>query len=235
MNKAYFLRKLRLFLADPDGKVWNDTELSRLLDASLEKYCLDSGFSTGVFDFFHDSNGLYYYPEDFGRYLTGWNETGEEILPSTSRELFIRRGMNSNLPGSAQYIYDDLGNHGEFILYPNPAQNQTVTVLRQENFYGEVIDDGFGVYITSDYGTTFDVIKFEYYGTIYYRKICKYEEVKDYMSVISYALHLAYNSDSDFANADMASYWKSIYQSRIGVFSRVLHNNAGRTVMENFY
>lgn len=235
MDKAGYLHKLRLFLADPDGKIWDDIELYTLLDESLEKYCIDSGAVIGKFDFFPDRDGIYHYPDDCGKYLIGWNEVGEEIKPATARDLFMRSAYYSVRDGSPGYIYDELGSYGEFSLYPNPALSQDAVSIRLTPFYGEVTDDNYGVYIIDDYGTTLSVDRFEYAGTFYYSKVGDYEDVKDYMAVICYALYLAYNSDSDFANGEMASYWERLYKERLGVFGRVLHNNSGNSTTVNFY
>jgi hypothetical protein len=79
------------------------------------------------------------------------------------------------------------------------------------------------------------VDSFDYAGTIYYRKLGWFEDVKDHMAVICYALYLAYNADSEFANAEIAAYWENMYRSRVAVFGRVVHNNTGHTVSGNFY
>lgn len=235
MNKSGYLKKLRFFLADPDGKMWDDIELNTFLDESLKRYCIDSCCFIGEFAFLPDKDGTYHYPEDFGKFLIGWNASGTEIKPSTSKELFLNCHYDITRQGEARYIYDDLSSHGDFSLYPTPSEMSNLQYITILPDYGEILDDRYGVYLTSDYGTTFTVIDSGNAGTYYYCKIGEYEEVKDYMSIICYALHLAYLSDSDFADADASEYWYSLYKSRLGVFGRVLHNNAGKTVTGHFY
>lgn len=239
MDKAGFLRKLRLFLADPDGKVWDDIELNTFLDEALKKYCIDSGCLVGEFPIAHDENGIYHYPKNFCKFMIGWNIYGEEIIPSNARELFIRSNNDSRRRGKIEYIYNDLSSHGDFSLYPNPIKiyNPERINIPFSPDYGEILDNEYGVYLVADYGTTLTITtpNIEYAGTIYYYKTGNYEDVKDYMAVICYALHLAYNADSDFANPDLAVYWKDIYNKRLGVLGRILHNNTGREVTVNFY
>jgi hypothetical protein len=233
MDKQGFVNKLRLFLADPDEKIWDEVELNTLIDEALKQYCKDSGAFTGSFDFYPDKNGKYQYPDDFADFMIGWNIRGQEITPTTARELFMRSYRNSNRTGEAQYIFDDLDSYGAFALYPEPVQNaQSITITPA---YGEIFDSGYGVFLDDSYGTTLTVDSFDYAGTIYYRKLGRFEDVKDYMAVICYALYLAYNADSEFANAEIAAYWRNMYRTRIAVFGRVIHDNTGHTVSGNFY
>jgi hypothetical protein len=235
MDKAGYLKKLRLFLADHESKIWDDSELYTLLDEALKKYCIDSGAVTGEFDFSPDENGVFHYPDDFGKFMIGWNKDGYEINQATARELFVSSCRDSSRSGNAEYIFDDLSNYGEFALYPSPAEMQNAQSITVTPDFGEIFDDSFGVYITDDYGTTLAIDRFEYAGVVFYRKIGNYEDIKDYMAVICYALYLAYNADSDFANPEISAYWKNMYKSRLAVFGRVAHNNTGRTVSENFF
>jgi hypothetical protein len=93
----------------------------------------------------------------------------------------------------------------------------------------------FGVFVADEYGTTLSVDNFDFAGTVFYRKNGNFEDVKDYMAVICFALNLAYCADSDFANSETAAFWKNMYKSRLAVFGRVLHNNSGKVVSGQFY
>ena len=235
MDKQGYLRKLRLFLADPEGKIWDDMELYTLLDEALKKYCIDSGAVKAEFDFLPDKDGVYYYPEDFGTFMIGWNKAGREITPATARDLFVRSYRDRNRKGDAEYIFDDLSSYGSFALYPDPADMQNVMSITITPDWGEIFDSDYGVFIDDDFGTTLLVDLFDHAGTIFYHRVGNYEDIKDYMSVICYALSLAYGVDSDFANVELSVYWKRMYKSRLAVTGRVVLNNTGRTVSENFY
>lgn len=235
MDKNGFLKKLRLFLADKDQKIWNDDELAVLLDEALMQYCIDSGCFTGSFDFGQDSNGVYHYPDDFASFMIGWNAQGQEITPATAKELFVRSYCDSKCTGEAEYIYDDLDSHGCFSLYPDPSKSHKRKDVTVTSPYGEISDNDYGVFLTEDYGTTLTVDVFDFAGRIFYRKIGKYENIKDYMAVIYYAMSLAYSVDSDLANAEMSAYWKKMYKTRLSVFGRIKHNNTGKTVSGNFF
>lgn len=235
MDKAGFLKKLRLYLADPDGKIWDDIELYRILDDALKQYCYDSGAFVGSFDFCPDSAGVYHYPDDFSAFMIGWNSKGEEITPASARELFYRSGRDAYRFGDAEYIYDDLVSQGEFALYPTPPDMQNRKTISISSNYGEIMNSEFGVFVADEYGTTLSVDNFDFAGTVFYRKNGNFEDVKDYMAVICFALNLAYCADSDFANSETAAFWKNMYKSRLAVFGRVLHNNSGKVVSGQFY
>lgn len=235
MDKNGYLEKLRLFLADKDKKIWNDDELSILLDEALMQYCIDSGCFTGSFDFGPDDNGVYHYPDDFASFMIGWNAQGAEITPATARELFVRSCRDSKRTGEAEYIYDDLDSYGNYSLYPTPPDLQNRKKFTITPQYGELSDSNYGVYLTEDYGTTLKLEIFDFAGRIFYKKAGKYENVKDYMAIIYYAMSLVYRADSDFANAELSAYWKNIYKTRLSVFGRIKHNNTGRAVSGNFF
>ncbi len=235
MDKKGYLSKLRFFLADTEGKMWDDTELFTLLDDALRKYCFDSGSFVGQFDFFPDKDGVYHYPDDFCSFMIGWNDDGREILQGTGRELFVRSYRDASRQGKVEYVFDDLDSYGAFSLFPLPADGQNAKTVSIAPDYGEIIGSEYGVYATSDYGLTLSVTAFDHAGTFFYHRMGTFEEVKDYMAVICYALFLAYNADSDFANPDIAAYWKRMYKSRLGATGRVVYHNAGRNVAGNFF
>jgi hypothetical protein len=230
-----FVKKLRMFLADPEGKIWDDVEINTLLNEALKQYCKDSGAFTGSFDFYPDKNGTYHYPDDYADFMIGWNTEDQEITPATARELFVRSCRDVSRTGEPEYIFDDLDSCGSFSLYPVPEAMQNRKDITITPDFGEISDSQYGVFAADAYGTTLSVDVFDFAGTIIYRRTGNFEEVKDYMAVICYALNLAYCADSEFANPELAAYWKNMYRSRIAVFGRVAHENTGRTVSGNFY
>jgi hypothetical protein len=233
MNKSEMLSLLRFYLADPIGKIWNDDLLNDILDQALEQYSIDSGAFTGRFDFFPDENGIYHYPEDFVSFLIGWSPSGKEITPGSAAELFRRQGFKLNKKGEPQNIFDDQSNKGNFELYPCPEQN-TVT-MDFEPFYGEILNELYGVFADENYGITATLTEFDFAGDIFYRRKGKFEEVKDHNAVIYYALFLAYNSDTDMSNADNSAIWRERYIDRINRFSAIGYHNSGTTRTANFY
>ena len=227
------LSQLRFYLADPIGKIWKDGFLNDLLDEALKQYSMDSGAFTGRFDFFPDSNGEYHYPEDFASFLIGWSKDGKQISPSTAAELFHRKHLSAEKKSDARFIYDDQSSKGVFQLYPCPEQY--AAKVEFEPFYGEIIDGGTGVFTDENYGVTLSLTEFDFAGEIFYRKVGRFEDVKDYNAVIYYALFLAYNSDMDLGNADNAAVWLTRYKQRINHFSAIEYHNSGNGRTTNFY
>lgn len=235
MDKQGFLKKFRMFLADADGKIWDDVELNTLLDEALKQYCKDSGCFTGSFDFGPDETGVYHYPDDFAKFMIGWNRAGQEITQSTGRELFVRANRDASRAGDAEYIFDDLDSSGNFSLYPVPENMQNRQNITITPDHGEIFDSDYGVFVTDEYGTTLSIDSFSFAGTIYYRKVCGFEDIRDHMAVICYALNLAYKADSEFGSSELAAYWENMYRQRLAVFGRVKHDNTGRVMSGNFY
>ena len=235
MEQNDYLKILRRYLADPEGHIWDDLWLLNLLDEGVKEYSIDSGAFIGSMAFFPDENGSYVYPDDFGGFLIGWNKESRLIQPTTADELFEKKYFSVPCTGDAKYIYDTHVTDGEFSLYPDPAEDQKVERWKFTSQYGEVSDSAYGVFLTEDYGTTLQADSFEYAGDIFYKRIGKYSEIKDYMAVICYALHLAYNSDADFGNAEKSYSWRKQYETRVAVFSSVMLANVGKMKTTTFY
>jgi hypothetical protein len=234
MDIKGFAEKLKMYLADPYGKIWSEDEIYKLLDEALKQYCIDSGLFVGRFDFCPDENGIYHYPDDYAGFMIGWNNDGQEITQSSSIDLFSKNHNNFYKKGNAEYIYDDMSSYGDFKLYPeNNTQNITYTTTDKQ--YGEIEDSGYGVFADGAYGVTLSVSLFESAGEIYYHKLANYEDVKDCMAVICYALSLAYNTDADLANAENSNFWKKQYKNRIAVTGRIAYMNTGKNKTYNFY
>lgn len=232
MDKKQFLDKLRSFIADPQGKIWDDVELYSFLDEALKQYSIDSGAFVGSFDFFPDKNGVYHFPEDFGHFMIGWNNNSQEIFQSCST---ARKVAFAPVTGQVKYIYDDLVSHGDFSVKPLPADNQNLCDITITPDMGEIFDSEYGVFEDDDYGTTLHVDIFDSAGTVFYSKIGNYEDVKDYMAIIAFALYLASCADSEFVDPARGEFWKNIYKSRLAVWGRVKHNNSGRQRAGNFF
>jgi hypothetical protein len=235
MNKEDYINKLRLYLADPKGLIWEDSELYAILNDALKQYSNDSGYFVGKFYFFPDKNGKYKFPDDYEKFMLGYNEKGNVINAASAVTLFGRQGKITTRTGSAEYIYNDNSDYGEFALYPIPEDNQNLADIKVSDLYGEMQNNGYGVYQTEEYGTTKDINLFSFAGEIYYHKTGRVEDVKDYMAIIFCALSIAYNTDSDFGNADIALFWKTQYKNRINAFSRIKNYNNGIRQTGIFY
>ena len=234
MDKQGFIEKLRMYLADAEGKIWDDVELDRILEDALEQYSIDSGFFVGSFDFYPDAEGNFNYPNDGRNFMIGWNKKGDEITATSGKELFSKMEKRYS-SGDAKYIYDDRSTLGQFKLLPDPGVSQNVQNITITPAYGEVMDDDFGVGISEDYGLTLTIDSFDYAGVIYYRKKGRFEDVRDHMAIIFYALSCAFKADSQFANPANAEFWRKQYQMRVANGKKVVFRNSGNTVETNFF
>lgn len=233
MNKSDMLDKLRFYLADPKGKIWKDDFLNDILEQSLKQYSIDSQGFVSRFDLHADRNGIYHYPEDYASILIAWNDEGKEISPITARELFHRQDNTYNYNAKPLYIYDDQSSIGDYELYPQSInREQDVSI---EGFFGEVLYNDYGVFFDENYGVSLTITQFDTIGDMIYCRIGTYEELVDYMSVIYYALYLAYNTDLDFGNPDNAAIWFARYKDRMARFNAIEYHNSGIGRTVNFY
>lgn len=235
MNKESLLELLRLFLADPEGKIWKDTQLADYLEEARRQYCADSGAFSERFDFIPDDNGDYLFPEDYAGFMIGWNAQGNEVQEASGREIFKRRFESSQRTGAPQFIIDDQSSEGYFKLHPAPADKQSLVHADFDQAFGEVMEGGSGVLLESGYGTTLDVIFYEFAGDAYYCKVAEFEDIADHMALVYYAMSLAYNTDSDMGNAETAAAWLQRYNYRVAALSAIRHTNTGMTRTANYY
>lgn len=235
MDIQQAIKKLRMFLADPSGLMWNDNELERLINTSLRQYSIDSGLFKGTFDLIPDEDGRYFYPDDFAGLLIAWNKDGAEIEKTTFTELAEYRGYNTNRTGNAVFIYSDISDNGEYKVYPVPANNQNTVEGDLRPVWGVLNNSGFGVADESDWGVTSNVTEYDFAGDCVYMRYASMDEVKDYMAVIYYAMYLAYLADSDFGNTQLAEVYRYRYHSRVNALDNVTVGNAGTVVNSKFY
>lgn len=235
MNKAEFINKLRMYLADKESRIWSDDELNHFIDEAIKKYSADSKAFTAHVDFAPDKNGRYVLPDDCAGIMVSWNDKGETIIPSSGNEIYLRSMKNACNQGSAEYIFNDYSNHNGIAFSPDPAESQDVVIYKHDSASGEVVTDEYGVLLDNQYGVSTEIKSFNYAGVIYYNRTARCEEIRDYMAVIYYALSLAYSVDTELSNQETALFWQTQYQQRVCAFGRILKLNSGTSSTGNFY
>lgn len=235
MNLTQLIDKMFLFLADPQRKLWSDVEVRGLLEDAIKQYSKDSCAFIGRFDLMPDVNGKYIYPEDFAGFMIGWNKSGKEILPTTSIELFERQYGSNIKKGDPIYLYDNIVSQGEYKIKPIPANNQNVEAADITPFWGEIMQNDFGVFEDQGWGVVTELTEYEFAGDVYYYRYADCEEIQDYMAVIFYALYLAYSNDSDFANAKQADIYLRRYRMRIAAFNRIKVGSNGKETQNKYF
>ena len=227
--------KLRLYLADPLQKIWQELELHKLLEEAVKQYSIDTCAFTGTFDLIPDEDGNYLYPDDFIGFVIGWNDHGREILPTSSFELFSVRRKSADAVGDVKYIFADSASDGVYAVHPLPADNQNAVSVTLTPFWGEVFTDSFGVFDIDGFGTTLSVTEYTFAGDCVYYRHAAIDEIQDYMALIYYAMYLAYSNMSDLSGADKAEAFLQRYKYRVDAFNKVHYSERGVANKSQYY
>lgn len=237
MDIAGIIKKVRFFLADKKAIIWSDDELEDMIYQALEQYSFDSGLFTGTFNLVPDADGKYSFPDDFLGFLIAWNENGQEIKMTTSKELFEKQGLPGDKKGSILYIYKDSSTLNGFEVYPQADLNVKVNALLDERDkpWGEIIAGSAGVVDNGQWGLSLTLKEYIFGGDCVYTRVASLQEVKDYMALVYYTLYMAYSSDSEFANINLASSYLQQYKGRVNATGNINFSNVGKKVNSVYY
>lgn len=228
MQGKDIINKVRELLRDTQKKMWSDDELYLMLDAAVNQYSEDSGIFCGIFNIKPDINEKFNYPDDYIHFLYGWNDKGDSISPASIDDIW-----DINMRGDIRYIYDDASSKGQYEIYP--LKNITVIHDNLSAEYG-VYNYGYGVLVKPfDYGLAFSVCGYNFAGDILYCRKAKVEEISDYTALIYKILELANLTDSEFADVNMATFFRNNYNARLARFKQNKHKTTGYYKTGIFY
>ena len=230
MKTAEITRLARRLLGDPDGKVWNDDELEKMIRLAARRYSEDAGCYHGIFNFCPDAKGRYHYPGDFIAFLVGWNDEEHEVVAGTERKI---AGSEIERDGSPRFIYDDLSGPGEFRLSPNPEKRQERTEIGVD-IWGEVNPPEFGV-VDRGLGVVASAAGYNFAGDAAYIRYADAEKIRDYMALVYHTLYQAHSTDAELANPAYARFYLVRYRERVALFAPVRHKNSGQARPGNFF
>lgn len=215
MTRSEYLAKIRQYLYDPDGKVWTDDELDRMLDEAVRTFCSDTGMYRGRISLFADTSGRVRMPRNYISLVAGWNPE-RELKTISVNALNAERGDYISAEGMADYIYEDLDSGGTLRLCPNPNGRQDLRVLQPWYPYGIPNLPGYGIPVNvEDRGIPFLIHHYIPAGDLVYIRVEELERIADHMSVIYHVLYQAFLSDGDFQDESRAQGYHQIYKSRI--------------------
>ena len=83
MKISELIYRIREYLHDPDGKIWDDSELAEMIDRAAENYSSDTGIFRGHFNFVVDSDGGCNLPKNYIGFVAGWNDKGYHMAVYT--------------------------------------------------------------------------------------------------------------------------------------------------------
>lgn len=223
---------LRMYVGDPDKVVWGDEELDRLMQKAIEQYSADSLLYSGDVVFDVSEDGVGNLPDDFIGFDCGWNGDGGHVSvqsPRTAADTYgdwtVARGAQSAIVDVGESLYR---------LVPNPSDIRdrfAVTSDDRNGVFRFVSDEPsigfFGVTIEGGYGVEVFLSVGEDIGSMHYKRVARREEIFDEIALVVYAAHLAYLADTDLADANIAEFFRALYESRVRKMTRVRSLNHG--------
>lgn len=218
MKRAEYLKVIREHLHDPEGKVWSDEELDRLLDAAAEAYSSDTRmFRAAAKIFPTESEFERNTPENHLAFYAGWNGRGMPLKLTTERELMAEDAeYGVRRSDCEEYVYEPRGTIGRLCFYP--ALSADACISYHPDFpYGVVhCFSGRGLPSGStEYGIPTGVKIYPDYGEYIYIYAGDPEEVPDYRSLVYYVCYEAYLADGEFQNRSRAEFYFSEYRRRV--------------------
>ena len=108
MKTAELIRRIREYLHDPEGKIWNDAELADMIDRAAENYSADTGIFRGHFNFVVDADGGCSLPKNYIGFVSGWTEKGYHIENVSVGELNRFYSNYIATEGDAEFVFEDL-------------------------------------------------------------------------------------------------------------------------------
>ena len=215
MKLSEYLAKIRLYLYDPDGKVWTDDELLAMIDEAARCFCADTGLYRGCVSILTDDCGRVKMPGNYIRLLAGWNpEYRMKTISVTA--LQAERPDYITAEDMADYIYEDLDDGGTLRVCPNPNRQQNIRAYKMWYPYGVPVLPRRGVPVkTESYGIPRIIYRFIPAGELVYIRVENLDRIADYMSVIYHVLYQAFLSDGDFQDEKRAQGYYQIYRNRI--------------------
>jgi len=227
---------LRMYVGDPDKVVWGDEELDRLMQKAIEQYSADSLLYSGDAVFDVSDDGVGNLPDDFIGFDCGWNGDGGHVSVQSPKTVADTYGDWTVAKG-AQSAIVDVG-ESLYRLVPNPSDIRDRFFLTSKDrngvllfasgealdgpsisFYGVTVEGGYGMEVFLSVG--------EDIGSMHYRRVARREEIFDEIALVVYAAHLAYLADTDLADANIAEFFRALYESRVRKMTRVRSLNHG--------
>lgn len=236
MKISELIYRIREYLHDPDGKIWDDSELAEMIDRAAENYSSDTGIFRGHFNFVVDSDGGCNLPKNYIGFVAGWNDKGYHIENISVGELNRFYEQYTATDGDAEFVFEDLDDIGRFRFCPNPFKRQNITVYVPYYPYGIPAAPSYGIPTrTEDYGIPLKVCKFTKAGDVVFIRSERAENIPDYMALVYHVLYQAYNVDSDFSSPEKASLYNTQYRNRIARFGQMKSGNSSIRKRGKFY
>lgn len=213
MDSDFYIRKVRMYLNDPKGKIFSESEIREMLGKAAEQYSADSEIYRSGFYLCSDRSGRCRLPSDYIRLLAGWG-IGYQLEFASPDELVRYYSDYHKVKGKPDFIYEDLDSAGKIRLCPNPHEQQGVKSFIISRF-GTAAIPKYGILRGGKtYGVPTGFRYFKAIGDCVYIRKESFERIDDRMALVYHVLYQAYRSDNDFADAGKSEYYRKLYKMR---------------------
>lgn len=236
MNRRELIRRIREYLHDPEGKIWDNAELERMLDRAAESYSADTGIYRVPIKILVDEDGGCELPEKYLGLVALWNGSGYPVEKVSANELKRFYGFYTKTEGEAEYVYEDLDSIGRVRFCPNPYKKQNIREYVPFYPYGIPYLTHRGIPSrTTGYGIPHKILKFDTVVDGCYIRAEKAEKIQDHRALIYHVLWQAYHADSDFSDSGKAALYQGQYRARISRFRQMKGPNTTVRKRVKFY
>lgn len=236
MTEENYLKTIRAFLHDPDGQVFDDSELLKMLDTAAKTYCKDTALYRGAFPFFVNESGIGKLPHDYIELVAAWNDKGFHVEMNSVDGINAEYGDYINVKGDPKYIYEDLESIGGYRLCPNPYDRENVVAFVSDSAYGITPFPGYGTPISNrGYGISADVRQYDFIGDAVYVRSIPFDKIQDYIALVYHAVYQAYTIDSNFQDENKARLFYFQYRQRVARIGNVLRSTPRTRSEAKFY
>ncbi len=221
MEVPEYLKRMREYLHDPDGKVWDEKELIDFLNDAAIQYCRDTGSFRSTANILVDSSGMVRMPKVYLEWVAGWNNLDQKIEAVSLDVVSDWYGDFTTVRGTAKFAYEDMDTIGNFKLCPNPidiAGTITIIVLGR----GIPVEPTRGIPTRAELpGIPVQIMKGQSVGQMVYVKSESVEKIVDYMAILYLSISMAYDVDSDFQDNRKSAMYYEQYKNRIARFGQI--------------
>lgn len=215
MTRTEYLERIREYLRDIKGQIWEDAELLRMLDRAAYAYSADTGSFRGTRPFRVDADGVFRVPADHIAVIAAWNGRHCRMEPASAGDARRAWGEYTAVEGDARFLYDTLSGFGTVRLCPNPWKKQDLKIFATAS-YGLPVTARYGVPSRgTGYGIPVRMYRFRHIGDMVYARSEDAERIADHAALICHVLFQAFSVDGEFQDADKAALYEQEYRRRV--------------------
>lgn len=247
-NRKDIIEKARLYLNDPDGRMWSDEELDAMLSDVVGEYSNDVNGRTSFLPVMTDAEGRGKYPECFVKFVVGYRKDGVPLAIATADEVddlldekgesgYMETLMDGCYDASSNEIrvstepchrsvdicaiYEETGNNEEYFVAPfSGSKIDRYPLYGIEDLYG-IPTQLYGLAWGSGYGLVCECGVFDAPADIVFVRDMNLSEISDGIAIVYGLVAMALSKDTEFKDSNKAGFYRSQYEYRVAAFNKM--------------